>query len=83
MSIQYLIQYVPDQEMRCNLIIGKMAFHGYFLNFYSKLVSVTRYLILKIVSKYNQEISQSQTADNPMAPRGRATQPSRDTRKIN
>ena len=35
----------------------------------------------KIVSKYDQEIPQSQTADNPMAPRGRATQPSRDTRK--
>ena len=35
----------------------------------------------KIVSEYDQEIPQSQTADNPMAPRGRATQPSRDTRK--
>ena len=39
--------------------------------------------ILKIVSEYNQEIPQSQTADNRMAPRGRATQPSRDTRKTN
>ena len=27
-------------------------------------------------SEYDQEIPQSQTADNPMAPRGRATQPS-------
>ena len=35
----------------------------------------------KIVSEYDQEIPQSQTADKPMAPRGRATQPSRDTRK--
>ena len=35
----------------------------------------------KIVSEYDQEIPQSQTADNPMAPRGRAAQPSRDTRK--
>ena len=35
----------------------------------------------KIVSAYDQKIPQSQTADNPMAPRGRATQPSRDTRK--
>ena len=26
----------------------------------------------KIVSEYDQEIPQSQTADNPMAPRGRA-----------
>ena len=30
----------------------------------------------KIVSEYDQEIPQSQTADKPMAPRGRATQPS-------
>ena len=34
-------------------------------------------------SGYDQEIQQPQTADNPMAPRGRATQPSRDTRKTN
>ena len=37
----------------------------------------------KIVSEYDQEIPQSQTADNPVAPRGRTTQPSRDTRKTN
>ena len=35
----------------------------------------------KIVSEYDQEIPQSQTADNPVAPRGRAAQPSQDTRK--
>ena len=35
----------------------------------------------KIVSEYDQEIPQSQTADNPKAPRGRATQPSQDTRE--
>ena len=38
---------------------------------------------LMIVSEYDQEIPQSQTADNPMAPRGRAAQPPRDTRKTN
>ena len=37
----------------------------------------------KIVSEYDQEIPQSQTADNPVATRGRAAQPSRDTRKTN
>ena len=37
----------------------------------------------KIVSEYDQEIPQSQTADNPMAPWGRATQSSLDTRKTN
>ena len=35
----------------------------------------------KIVSEYDQEIPQSQIADNPVAPPGRAPQPSRDTRK--
>ena len=33
----------------------------------------------KIVRAYDQELPQSQTADKPMAPRGRATQQSRDT----
>ena len=37
----------------------------------------------KKVSEYDQEILQSQTADNPVAPRGRTAQPSRDTRKTN
>ena len=37
----------------------------------------------KIVSEYDQEIPQSQTADNPVAPQERAAQPSRDTRKTN
>ena len=37
--------------------------------------------ILKIVIECDQEIPQSQTADNPVAPRGRAAQPSRDTPK--
>ena len=34
-------------------------------------------------SEYDQKIPQSQTEDKPMAPQGRATQPSRDTRKTN
>ena len=36
-----------------------------------------------IVNEYDQEIPQSQTADKPMAPRGRATQQSRDTKNTN
>ena len=36
---------------------------------------------LKIVSEYDQEKTQSQSAAKPMAPRGRATQQSHDTRK--
>ena len=38
---------------------------------------------VNIVSEYDQEIPQLQIADNPVAPRGRAAQPSRDTRKTN
>ena len=36
-----------------------------------------RLVLLKIGSEYDQEIPQSQTADNPVAPRGRAAQPPR------
>ena len=51
-------------------------------------ISVTKEGVFKLLlklknSEYDQEIPQSQTADNPMAPRGRAVQPSRDTRKTN
>ena len=44
---------------------------------------MTLKMAAKIVNEYDQEIPQSQTADNPVAPRGRAAQPSRDTRKTN
>ena len=37
----------------------------------------------KIVSEYDQEIQQSQTADEPMAPRGKATQQSQDIMETN
>ena len=46
-------------------------------------VEVQGHICLKIVSKYDQEIPQSKIADKPMAPQGRATQLSRDTRKTN
>ena len=36
-----------------------------------------------LLSEYDLEIPQSQTADYPVAPRGRAAKPSRDTRKTN
>ena len=38
---------------------------------------IRQLLVPKIVNEYDQEIPQSQTADNPMVPRGRAAQPSR------
>ena len=43
----------------------------------------TSVFIPEIVSEYDQEIPQSHTADNPVAPRGRAAQQSQDTRKTN
>ena len=46
-------------------------------------VKCSKMVVSKIVSEYYQEIPQSQTADNPVAPRGGAAQPSRDTRKTN
>ena len=42
-----------------------------------------RLILRKKNSEYDQEIPQSQTADNPMALRERATQQSQDTRKTN
>ena len=46
------------------------------LNFQAKRILM--HWNAKIVSEYNQEIIQSQTTDNPMAPRGRAAQSSRE-----
>ena len=37
----------------------------------------------KVVSEHDQEIPQSQTTGKPMAPRGKATQQSRETKKTN
>ena len=37
----------------------------------------------KVVSEYDQKMPQSQTAEKPVAPWGRATQQSRDTRQTN
>ena len=54
--------------------------HAY-IQLFCHLISC--YVNTKIVSEYDQEIPHSQTEDNPMAPRGRAAQPSRDTRKTN
>ena len=47
------------------------------------LAYMFRQVLVKNLSEYDQEIPQSQTADNPVAPRGRTAQPSRDTRKTN
>ena len=58
------------------------TFQGKF-NFQGLFKTVLYIQVLFKNSEYDQEIPQSQTADNPVAPRGRAAQPSRDTRKTN
>ena len=61
---------------------GKML--DWSLSSVTELCSWARYINPGIKnSEYDQEIPQSQTAYKPMALRGRATQPSRDTRKTN
>ena len=37
---------------------------------------ISKFKSIKTVSEYDLEIPQSQTADNPVAPQGRAAQPS-------
>ena len=49
---------------------------------FNKTHNINPYLV-EIVSEYDQEIPQSQPADNPVAPRERAAQPSQDTGKTN
>ena len=61
-----------------------MVLYGnYLIGIFVKIKEILKNEDKKIVSEYDQEIPQSQTADNPMAPRGTAAQPSRDTRKTN
>ena len=45
------------------------------------IISLYFSLMKRIVSDNDKEMPQSQTADNPMAPRRRVTQQSLDTRK--
>ena len=49
--------------------------------YYTKCLFIFTGLDSNKASLYDQEILQSQTADKPTAPRGRALQQSRDTRK--
>ena len=65
---------------------SSMQYQGFILDlgFWHLLASLIKRLLTpytKIVSKYHQEIPQSQIAGKPTAPRGKDTQQSRDTRK--
>ena len=66
-------------------MLNKCMYALKFLFFYvhARQVVLANINRAKIVSGHAQEIPQSQTADNPVAPQGRAAQPSQDTRKTN
>ena len=77
----FLFQCIPPSN--CHKVSAR---HAELASTFIKPVNLTYHLQApkaKIVSEYDQEIPQSQTADNPVAPQGRAAQPSRDTRKTN
>ena len=77
MSMAYTLHAYANHRDQCFVLASIYAL-------ITALWSFVRYMYtIKIVSEYAQEIPQSQTADNPVAPRGRAIQPSRDTRKTN
>ena len=58
---------------------SKFTFPNKVLCFVNSFISCyTEQTFLKIVSEYDQEIQQSQTADNLMAPRGRVTRHQED-----
>ena len=78
--ISSIIQFLGENENRVpSVMLQYLKIHE---SIYAILLHKCgrQLLYLKIVSEYDQEIPQSQTADNPVAPRGRATQPLRDTR---
>ena len=61
----------------------RRMFDGYVWKVVEYIVKWAKGFMRKQQQQNDQEIPQSQTADNPVAPRGRAAQPSRDTRKTN
>ena len=68
----------------CLLIeLGPLCFNSPAAVSFTVLSQTTRRPSYFQKSEYDQEISQSRTADKPMAPLGRTLQPSRDIRKTN
>ena len=77
---------LEKKPIQSNLFITSLIIKEYSISNIKLLGtdrSLTQFFKAKIVSEYDQEILQSQTADYPVAPRGRAAQPSRDIRKTN
>ena len=59
-------RFKSNLEFRYQIVVSSIKLRKVFAKFMTPK---------KIVSEYDQEIPQSQTADNPEAPRGRAAQP--------
>ena len=73
-----------DADRRdCSDRVSVQAFPSHCFVQFIMLLLILAHTNKKIVSEYDQEIPQSQTADKPLAPRVRAAQPSRNTRKTN
>ena len=74
-----------DLVYKLKKIVGSDNFSAQFINLIShyKKIGCNSNVLHKKVNEYDQEIPQSQTADNSIAPRRRATRPSRDTRESN
>ena len=64
-------------------IHSKCSLQSHLLMYFGSQYCKQYGLRSEIVSEYDQEIPQSQTADKPFAPPGRATKSSQDTRKTN
>ena len=82
--IEHSIFYVKHFTAVSMDVVDCLRMYNSFLITASSVVTVlgnSLHVIQK--SEYDQEIPQSQTADKPMAPRGYATQKSRETRKTN
>ena len=71
-NIRFFLQF--EELISCLGHANVRAFHENPNRIHTELTFIKN-------SEYDQEIPQSQTADKPIAPRGRATQQSRDTRK--
>ena len=89
-TIKTKLNIQPVHSSRCPDAIKIYVKFNPYLNGQNKVqflmglpATLKRYKHSKKVIEYDQEIPQLQTADNPAAPRGRAAQPPRDTRKTN
>ena len=79
------VQYIKGSKRKSSYLLEKL-FEKDLVHFVSDSIFKRLkfdYSSSKIVSEYDQEIPQSQTADNPVAPQQEPLNHYRDTRKTN